>query len=476
MTGAPACRGWRRAQTPRVPRFQSRLDLDVPLEALWRYHANPGAFERLSPPWQKVELVQRTDGIGEGQRLVMKLGRRPFRITWEALHGPMVPLSSFEDTQVRGPFSRWHHVHAFEGDAARSSLTDTIDWAPPLPPLGNVGRCIVARQITRLFRFRHARTRLDLAHQTRTLPMDAQQTSHPLRIAITGSSGLVGQALIPYLTTAGHEVSKFVRRAPRDPGEIAWDPVRNVLDPSSLDGLDAIIHLAGDSIADGRWSPQKKALIRDSRVLGTKTLVDALARAERRPPVLVSASAIGFYGLGDEVHTERDGPGDDFLAGVCREWEDEATRAEALGVRVVKARLGVVLDPRGGALNKLVGPFKMGLGGKVGHGRQWMSWVALDDVVYALDHALRHKGLSGPINVVSPTPVTQSDFARTLGRVLARPSFMPLPGFAVKALFGEMGEALLLGGQRVLPEALLASGFEFAHPELEPALRMMLGR
>ncbi|HRE92435.1 MAG TPA: NAD-dependent epimerase/dehydratase family protein, partial [Myxococcota bacterium] len=333
----------------------------MPRDALWRYHANPGAFERLSPPWQRVELVEKTDGIGEGQRLVMKLGRRPFRITWEALHGPMVPLVSFEDTQVRGPFSRWHHVHAFEGDAGRSSLIDTIDWAPPLPPLGHLGGCIVARQIARLFRFRHARTRLDLAYQTRTLPMDAQQPTsaprRPLRIAITGSSGLVGQALIPYLTTAGHEVLRFVRRAPRDPGELSWDPVRNVLDPGSLDGLDAIVHLAGDSIADDRWSPQKKALIRDSRVLGTKTLIDAIARAERRPPTLVSASAIGFYGLGDEVHTERDGPGDDFLAGVCREWEDEATRAEALGVRVVRARLGVVLDPRGGALNKLVGPF-----------------------------------------------------------------------------------------------------------------------
>lgn len=468
-----------------MPRFQSRLELDVPLQRLWAYHANPGAFERLSPPWQRVELVKKTAGIGEGERLVMKLGRRPFRITWEALHGPMEPLSSFEDTQVRGPFGRWHHVHGFEGDATGSALVDTIEWAPPFPPLGGLGSPIIRRQIERLFRFRHARTRLDLAHQTRMLPMDAmdatgaksaQQSPRPLRIAVTGSSGLVGQALIPYLTTAGHEVFRFVRRAPRDPGELTWDPVRNVLDPSSLDGLDAIVHLAGDSIADGRWSPQKKALIRDSRVLGTKTLVDALARSERRPPALVSASAIGFYGLGDEVHTECDGPGDDFLAGVCREWEDEATRAEALGVRVVKARLGVVLDPRGGALNKLVGPFKMGLGGKVGSGRQWMSWVALDDVVYALDYAVRHPKLSGPVNVVSPTPVTQSDFARTLGRVLARPSFMPLPGFAVKALFGEMGEALLLGGQRVLPEALQAAGFRFAHPDLEPALRMMLGR
>lgn len=314
--------------------------------------------------------------------------------------------------------------------------------------------------------------------------MDAP--TQPLKIAITGASGLVGQALVTFLSEKGHEVFRFVRRAARDPGEIVWDPVRNVLDPTALEGLDAIVHLAGDSLAEGRWSPQKKALIRDSRVLGTKTLVDALERVGRRPRVLVSASAVGFYGpdapsvsetaLRVGAHTESDAPGDDFLAMVCREWESEATRAEALGVRVVRARLGVVLDPRGGVLNKLVGPFKKGLGGKVGTGRQWMSWVALDDVVHALDFAVRHEGLRGAVNVVAPTPVAQAEFARTLGRVLSRPSFVPLPSFAVKALFGEMGEALLLGGQCVVPKALLDAGFRFEHQKLEVALREMLGR
>lgn len=464
-----------------MPNYEKRLDLDVPLQALWDWHANPGAFERLSPPWQRVELVQRTQGIAEGQRLIMKLGRCPFRVTWEALHGPMKPLVSFEDTQVSGPFSRWHHVHRFEGSAHHSTLVDQVDWESPLGVFGRFfAGWFMRREIERLFRFRHARTMLDLVYQTRNRLMAPSPTSTAptprLKIALTGASGLVGQALSAYLTTAGHEVSKLVRRAPRDQGEISWDPVRNVLDPASLEGLDAIIHLAGDSIADGRWSAQKKALIRDSRVLGTKTLVDALARTQKRPAVLISASAIGFYGQGDTPHTERDTRGDDFLAGVCGEWEDEARRAEYLGMRVVRARLGVVLDPRGGVLGKLVGPFKMGFGGKVGHGRQWMSWVALDDVIYAVDFALHNRTLDGAINIVSPTPIPQADFARTLGRVLSRPSFVPLPGFAVKALFGEMGESLLLGGQRVLPEALTQAGYRFAHTELEAALKMMLGR
>jgi len=462
-----------------VPHFTSRLDLDVPKSHLWSWHERPGAFERLSPPWQRVEVVKRTNGIGEGERLVMKLGRKPFRITWEALHGPMVRGVSFEDTQVRGPFRKWHHVHRFEGSTP-STLIDDVEWDAPLGWLGRFfAGWMIKREIKRLFRFRHARTKLDLERQTWTPPMQSDRETtpdRPLKIAITGASGMVGEALVAYLTTAGHEVSRFVRRAARDPGEIVWDPVRNVLDPEHLEGLDAIVHLAGDSIAEGRWTPLKKALIRDSRVLGTKTLVDALAQVKSRPAVLVSASAVGFYGNNEEPHDEADGAGDDFLASVCSDWETEARRAEVLGIRVVRARLGIVLDPRGGVLGKLVGPFKAGLGGKVGNGRQWMSWVALDDVVHAIDFAIRNAAVTGPVNVVSPNPLTQSEFAKVLGRVLSRPSFVPLPSFAVKALFGEMGESLLLGGQRVIPGALEKSGFRFGYENLEDALRLMLGR
>lgn len=301
-----------------------------------------------------------------------------------------------------------------------------------------------------------------------------------MHVAITGASGLLGKALIASLKARGHRVSRFVRRVHArvdEPAEIPWGPAEGVLDPAHLEGLAAIVHLAGESVAGGRWTESRKSAIRESRVLGTRTLVDALARTGKRPPLLVSASAIGYYGTtsGDALLDESAPAGDDFLAEVCRAWEAEAQRAETLGMRVVRTRIGVVLDPAGGALEKMIGPYKAGLGGKVGSGRQWMSWITLGDVVRAFEHALDHPTLTGPVNLVAGD-VSQAEFARTLAQVLGRPAIMRLPGFAVKALFGEMGDALLLGGQRVTAMALRESGFTFKHPSLEPALRALLAR
>lgn len=302
-----------------------------------------------------------------------------------------------------------------------------------------------------------------------------------MHVVVTGASGLLGKALTTSLGEHGHRVSRLVRRPharPEERGEIPWDPLAGLLDPALLAGVDAFVHLAGENVGGGRWTDARKAAIRDSRVLGTRTLVDAIGRMDKPPSVLVSASAVGYYGStgGDTALAESAPPGDDFLAEVCRAWEAEAEKAQRFGVRVVRARIGVVLDPKGGALEKLLTPFKAGLGGKIGSGRQWMSWVALPDVVRAFEFALTTPGLAGAVNVVADGAVTQAEFARTLARVLGRPSMLPLPGFAVKALFGEMGDTMLLGGQRVAPEALHASGFSFSSPTLEPALRTMLGR
>lgn len=299
-----------------------------------------------------------------------------------------------------------------------------------------------------------------------------------MHVAISGASGLIGKALGAALAARGDRVSRFVRRPhARDAHEIAWHPTDGSLDAGALAEVDACVHLAGENVGDGRWSAERKAAIRESRVLGTRTLVDALGRAAPRPRVLVSASAIGYYGAdrGDALCDEASPPGDDFLADVCAAWEAEASRAERFGVRVVRPRLGVVLTPEGGALERLVGPFKAGLGGKVGGGRQWFSWVTLADVVRALVFALDTEALSGPANVVAGA-VTQADFARALGQALGRPAFMPLPGFAVKLLLGEMGRTLLLGGQRVVARALAERGFTFSDTELEPALRSLLKR
>lgn len=301
-----------------------------------------------------------------------------------------------------------------------------------------------------------------------------------MHVAVTGASGLIGKALTAKLTADGHHVSRLVRRlrAREDGGdEIPWNPTDGVLDEDHLEGVDAIVHLAGENVGGGRWTEARKAAIRESRVLGTRTLIDAIARAEPRPRTLISASAIGYYGTEteDAVLDESAPPGTDFLAEVCRAWEAEAERATTLCVRVVRTRIGVVLDPRGGALEKLVRPYKAGLGGKVGSGRQWMSWIALGDVVRAFEHLLANDALVGPFNLVAGD-VTQAEFARTLARVLGRPSVVRLPGFAVKAIFGEMGESLLLSGQRVSGAALRKSGFSFEHAELEATLRALLRR
>ena len=302
-----------------------------------------------------------------------------------------------------------------------------------------------------------------------------------MRIAISGASGLVGQALVPFLTTAGHRVDRLVRRPAQGPDEITWDPAAGTVDLAALEGVDAVIHLAGENVGDGRWTEARKRAILESREQGTATLARALAKLSRRPSVFISASASGLYGSdatgdGARVCAEDAAPGSDFLAEVCRRWEAAAEPARAAGIRVVHPRIGVVLDARGGALAKLLTPFRLGLGGRVGDGRQWMSWISMEDLLGALLHLVATPTLSGPVNLGAPEPVQQSHFAKTLGRVLGRTSFMPLPGFAVKAMFGEMGEAIVLGGTRMVPRALVASGFGFAFPDLEATLRHTLGR
>lgn len=296
-------------------------------------------------------------------------------------------------------------------------------------------------------------------------------------VAITGASGMIGRALVARLRSNGRRVRRLVRSARADaPDDIVWDPMRAVLNPHDLEGADAIVHLAGEPIAQ-RWTGSRREAIRESRVRGTALLARAVAALERRPSVMLSGSAIGYYGdRGDEALDEESASGTDFLAGVAREWEASAAAARDAGVRVVLLRTGIVISPHGGALERLLPPFRLGVGGPIGTGRQWMSWIALDDHVNAMQHAMATTGLHGPVNLVSPNPVTNAEFAATLGRVLGRPALVPVPSFALELLYGEMARATILAGQRVLPRALLRAGFEFAHPTLEEALRFELAR
>jgi uncharacterized protein (TIGR01777 family) len=296
-----------------------------------------------------------------------------------------------------------------------------------------------------------------------------------MKLLISGSHGLVGKALVKSLESTGHEIFRLVRHAPVSDSEIEWSPDRYSIALARLDGLDSVVHLAGEGIASGRWDEEKKRAIRDSRVKGTKLLSDALANLARPPQTLISASAIGYYGnRGDEVLAETSPPGDDFLAGVCVEWENATALPAEKGIRVVNTRFGIILDSEGGALAKMLPPFRMGVGGKIGSGEQWMSWIALDDVVGAIEHVLASETVNGPVNFVAPNPVRNSEFTKTLGKVLSRPTIFPIPAFGVRLAFGEMADALLLSSERVAPERLKAAGYEFKYSQLEGALRHVL--
>jgi uncharacterized protein (TIGR01777 family) len=298
-----------------------------------------------------------------------------------------------------------------------------------------------------------------------------------MKILVSGSTGLIGSALIPFLTTGGHEVGRLVRSQPQEGGsEFRWDPDAGQIDPAAFVGVDAVVHLAGENIS-GRWTEAKKARILESRVKGTRTVAQALAALGEPPGVLVSSSAIGYYGdRGDEVLTEESGAGSLFLSEVCRQWEAATEPAGTKGIRVVNLRTAPVLTPAGGPLAQLLTPFRLGLGGVIGSGRQYFPWIAIDDIIGAIHHALITESLSGPVNAAAPQQVTNREFTKTLGHVLGRPTLFPLPAFAVRLAFGEVADELLLASQRVEPVRLLASDYTFRFPDLEGALRHLLGK
>jgi uncharacterized protein (TIGR01777 family) len=422
-----------------------------------------------------VEVLDGSKGVAEGSQVTISLGFGPFHRTWTAEHRGIIPGRAFRDVQVDGPFRWWEHAHRFEPDGPASCiLEDRVDFTLPLGQAGGtLGTPIVRRELERLFKYRHAVTAQDLAWQWK------QRGVKPMNILVSGSTGLVGTALIPLLTTSGHEVIRLVRSKSKAPSKelIHWDPDANYIDAAGLEGIDAIVHLAGESIASGRWNPAKKARIRDSRVRGTRLLCDTLTHLANPPKTMICASAIGFYGdRGEELLTEASSSGTGFLAEVCRDWEAACEPARKKGLRVVNLRFGVVLSPAGGALEKMLPPFKMGVGGIIGNGRQYMSCIALDDVIGSIAHALVTPALSGPVNVVCPQPVTNREFTKALGIVLGRPTILPLPAFAAKLALGEMADELLLASTRVQPTKLLETGYEFRYPTVESSLRHVLGK
>lgn len=452
--------------------FQRRVILSASAEAVFNWHARPGAFQRLVPPWEQIKLLSHTGGIEDGARAELQVRIGPFTKRWIAEHRGFVPGRQFQDVQVGGPFAHFEHTHRISPLTAQScELEDHIEY---VLPLGNLGRWCGGRfvryKLERTFRYRHAITMNDIRAQA---PYEGRPT---MKVLVTGATGLIGSALCPFLTTGGHEVYRLTRSTPTEPNDIPWTPERGDLPKARLEGLDAVVHLAGENIAGARWSEKVKARLRSSRIEGTKLLCESLAQLQRPPKTLVCASAIGFYGdRGADLLNESAQAGTGFLADLCRDWEAATEPARAKGIRVVNLRIGVVLSTKGGGLAAMLTPFKLGGGGVVGSGRQFWSWIAIDDVVGSIHHCLMNDRMSGPVNATAPNPATNYDFTKTLGRVLGRPTVLPMPGWAARLALGEMANDLLLGSARVMPNRLSESGYQFQFPTLEGSLRHLLG-
>ncbi len=465
----------------RDQRLVVRSELPVARSQAFAWHDRPGALPRLTPPFMPAEVADPGRGLAEGSRVVLRLPVGPLRgplaglaPRWVAEHTRYDPPREFVDVQRSGPFARFAHRHRFEDlGAGRSALVDDIAYRLPLGRLGQaVAGRVVSGKLEAMFAYRHRVTREDLAAH-------AAKEVEPMHVLITGASGLVGSALTAFLTTGGHTVTRLVRRAPASDDEARWDPATGEVDRAALAGADAVIHLAGEGIAERRWSAEQKQRIRDSRVDGTRTIAQAMADlGDDAPRTLVCASGAHAYGdRGDAELDESSEPGEGFLADVVRDWEAAADPAREAGIRTVHVRTGIVQDPAGGALGKVLPLFKLGLGGRLGSGRQWWSWVSRDDVVGILHHALTNPEVSGPINATAPNPVTNAEWTRVLGRVLGRPTALPVPALAPKVLLGtELAEELLFFSIKVHPAKALATGYTFRHPDLEDALRFLLGR
>ncbi len=450
---------------------------------LYDWHANPGALERLTPPWQAVRIAERKVGvdherIGNGAIARLMIGVGPVELPCIAEHFDHDPPNQFCDRQLSGPFGSWSHCHRFAATGDHTSeLDDDIAYTAPGGLLGRVAiGWKLASDLDRLFWFRHERTRVDLARQA--------SGPDPLTVAIAGASGMIGTALAAFLATGGHRVIRLVRH-PIESNPIdgieqrRWDPAAHELAPGYLADVDVVVNLCGDNIANGRWTPKRKAQIERSRLDSTSTIAHAIASLpiRDRPTAFISASGAHAYGdRGDEPLTESSERGEGFLAGLVKRWEAATGPAEAVGVRVVHARLGVVLGSTGGALRALLTPAKLGLAGPIGTGRQWWPWIGLDDAVGALHFAMHHDGVRGPVNVCAPSPATANDVASAIAAAVRRPAILGLPAIAARAIVGaEKANEVLLSSTRAEPAVLEQQGFNWMQPTLASAIGWELG-
>jgi hypothetical protein len=469
----PNNRSGRRVTSMGEGLFERISTIAAPIEKVFRWHARLGAIERYSPPWDPISVVRRSGGIETGAEVVIRMKAGPIPYLWHALHTEYEENRLFRDKQLRGPFLKWIHTHRFEPNGKDTCiLKDSIEYKLlPHPLRKTLSYRLIAKKLGSIFAYRHKVLQQDLNTQLRF------PNSQSLKILISGSSGLIGSNLVPFLTTAGHRVLRLVRRKPVNSEEVFWDPDLGILDVSGLNGIDAVIHLAGENIGEGRWSDEKKERIITSRINGTRLLVDTISKLAAPPKVLLSASAIGFYGnRGDRELRETDKAGPDFISKVCREWEAESFRAQQSGIRTVLLRIGVVVDPRGGALARLLPLYRVGIGTSIAPGNQYISWIGMNDTIDAIYFLLNTPTLYGPVNLVTPDPVSSDHFYHTLAAVSQGGLQIKIPESVIKLAFGQKGEEVLLASTRVKPEILMAAGFTFRYDTLKPLLTHILGQ
>lgn len=455
-------------------KLEFKSEVNCSASELFEWHASPGALMRLTPYWEPVTVVE-TQGVfykAIPQQVGLEIKFGPLINKFQLEHINLIKGQEFTDVQINGPFAKYQHNHSMADVEGGCLLVDRLEFSLPFA-FDSIVYPFIRDKFTRLFRYRHELTKNDIQ------AAKINKGDKRMKVLISGASGLVGKQLSAFLLQQGHDVYKLVRSSKQaDPKSILWDPSKQELDPAQLEGFDAVVNLSGENIANKRWTVAQKAKLRDSRINATKLLAGALAGLKHKPQVFISASAIGFYGdrpgeLLDETSNTTNG---DFLADTCKEWEAAANPARDSGIRVVHPRFGVILAAEGGALSKLLLPFQLGLGGLIGNGKQVMSWIALDDVVYGLYHLLCTDAIEGAVNFTSPEPVTNKEFTKVLGKVLFRPTLFPLPAFVARIILGEMADALLLASADVRPQSLLKNNYKFAYSSLEAALRQILGR
>ncbi|MBU1342760.1 MAG: TIGR01777 family oxidoreductase [Proteobacteria bacterium] len=452
--------------------YIKRTKINASIKTVFDWHARNGAILRLTPPWAPLKMIAHSGGgIQKGVKVAFRMSLFKIPMIWKAEHIDYQENKLFKDRQIIGPFSKWEHTHRFIQDGKDSTIMeDNVEFELPFGFLSRPFYGFAKKEFDRMFRYRHRVLKYDLEHHVDITPKK--------RILVSGASGTIGSILVPFLRTCGHEVIRLVRKK-KDllEDELFWDPYKGILDLETAGPIDAVINLNGVDISRGRWTKKQKKQIVTSRIMPTRLLVEKMKTLEKKPEVFISSSAIGFYGEGeDNILTEASNMGECFISTVCRQWEDASLDAQKAGIRTVQLRIGVVLTPAGGALKRMELPFKTGCGVRLSHGRQFMSWISMEDVLSGILYLLNNHKIKGPVNLTAPNPVTNIKFSKTLAKVFKKKVFFVFPKFLTWLLWGQMGKETLLTSARVRPQKLLNNGFSFQYETLFGALKDMLGR